>query len=114
MQTLCVSVIFAEHSFRDNPRNTQCSNATAIDCMYSGLQLRSKIPYSVVPHGSGSVPVSWENGDPPKWGPRVPIFLGIWGPGSPLSWENGDPWSPFSREYGDPLVKMGTPSITDG
>ena len=24
-------VIFAEHSFRDNPRNTQCSNATAID-----------------------------------------------------------------------------------
>ena len=32
MQALCVSVIFAEHSFCDNPRNTQCSNATAIDC----------------------------------------------------------------------------------
>ena len=32
MQALHVSVIFAEHSFRDNPRNTQCSNATAIDC----------------------------------------------------------------------------------
>ena len=28
MQALCVSVIFAEHSFCDNPRNTQCSNAT--------------------------------------------------------------------------------------
>ena len=32
MKALCVSVIFSEHSFRDNPRNTQCSNATAIDC----------------------------------------------------------------------------------
>ena len=32
MQTLCVSVIFAEHSFRQNPRNMQCSNATAVDC----------------------------------------------------------------------------------
>ena len=32
MQALCVSVILAEHSFRDNPRNTQCSNATEIDC----------------------------------------------------------------------------------
>ena len=31
------------------------------------------------------IPVSWENGDPPKWGPGVPIFPGIWGPGSPLS-----------------------------
>ena len=38
MQALCVSVIFSEHSFRDNPRNTQCSNATAIDCR---LQTRS-------------------------------------------------------------------------
>ena len=32
MQALCVIVIFSEHSFRDNSRNTQCSNATAIDC----------------------------------------------------------------------------------
>ena len=32
MQSLCVSVIIVEHSFRDNPRNTQRSNATAIDC----------------------------------------------------------------------------------
>ena len=32
-------------------------------------------------------PVSWEYGDPPKWGPRVPIFPGVWGPFS----ENGDP-----------------------
>ena len=32
MQALRVSVIFAEHSFRDNPRNPQCSNATVIDC----------------------------------------------------------------------------------
>ena len=31
MQTLCVSFIVAEHSFRDNLHNTQCSNATAID-----------------------------------------------------------------------------------
>ena len=32
MQTLCVRVIFAEHSFREYPHNTQCSNATEIDC----------------------------------------------------------------------------------
>ena len=36
-------------------------------------------------------PVSCENGDPPKWGSRVPILLGKWGPGSL-----------YSREYGDP------------
>ena len=30
-------------------------------------------------------PVSWENGDPLKWGPRVPILPGRWGPGSPFS-----------------------------
>ena len=36
MQALCVSVIFAEHSFRDSPRNTQCSNATAIDSIRGG------------------------------------------------------------------------------
>ena len=34
--------------------------------------------------------------------------------GFPLSWKYEDPGSPFSREYGDPLVKMGTPSMTDG
>ena len=28
MQALCVSVILAEHSFCENPRNMQCSNAT--------------------------------------------------------------------------------------
>ena len=38
VQALCVSVIFAEHSFRDNPRNTQCSNATAIDCNVTSLR----------------------------------------------------------------------------
>ena len=63
----------------------------------------------VRPKKNSPVPVSWENGDPPKWGPGVPIFPGIWGPGSPLSWENGDPGSPFSREYGDPLSENGDP-----
>ena len=57
----------------------------------------------------GEVPVSWENGDLPKWGPGVPIFPGVLGPGSPFSWENGDPWSQFSQEYGDPLSKNGDP-----
>ena len=33
MQALCMSVILEEHSFRDNPRNTQYSNATEIDCI---------------------------------------------------------------------------------
>ena len=28
---LCVSLIFAEHSFHENPRNTQCLNGTEID-----------------------------------------------------------------------------------
>ena len=37
MQALCVSVIFAEHSFCENPRNTECSNATEIDCTGSVL-----------------------------------------------------------------------------
>ena len=33
MKALCVSVILIlQNSFRDNPHNTQCSNATAIDC----------------------------------------------------------------------------------
>ncbi len=43
-------------------------------------------------------PVSWENGDPLKWGPRVPILLGKWGPRVPIfpgnwgpPWKNGDP-----------------------
>ena len=74
-------------------------------------------------------PVSWENGDPLKWGPpkmgtpgphfsgrmgtRVPIFPVKWGPGSPSSQENGDPGSPFYREDGDPIGKMGTPSVAD-
>ena len=35
MQALCVSVIFVEHSFHDDPRNTQTSNTTAIDCTLS-------------------------------------------------------------------------------
>ena len=39
VKALCVSVIFAEHSFRDKPRNTQCSNATAIDCMYNSVRV---------------------------------------------------------------------------
>ena len=40
MQALFVSVILPEHSFRDNPRNTQCSNATEISyfTVTSGLQ----------------------------------------------------------------------------
>ena len=38
MQALCVSVIFAEHSFRDNLRNTRCSNATAINCRNQRFQ----------------------------------------------------------------------------
>ena len=28
---LCVSLIFAEHSFHENPRNTQCLNGKEID-----------------------------------------------------------------------------------
>ena len=32
MQALRVSVIFAEYSFRESPCNTQCSNATEINC----------------------------------------------------------------------------------
>ena len=56
-------------------------------------------------------PVSWENGDPLKWGPRVPIFPGEWGPGSPSFQENGDLGSPFYREDGDPIGKIGTPSV---
>ena len=34
---------------------------------------------------SFEMPVSWENGDPLKWGPRVPISPGRWGPESPFS-----------------------------
>ena len=30
-------------------------------------------------------PVSSENGDPPKWGPQVSIFIWNWGPGSLIS-----------------------------
>ena len=54
MQALCVSVIFAEHSFRDNPRNTQCSNAAAIDCMPS-LLLQQDTIYGRVKDEGGSL-----------------------------------------------------------
>ena len=57
-------------------------------------------------------PVSCENGDPPKWGSRVPILLGKWGPGSLYSREYGDPGPyipgsmgtrvPIFPGYGDP------------
>ena len=70
-------------------------------------------------HSDHAGPVSWENGDPLKWGPRVPILPGEWGPGSPSSngdpsfQENGDPGSPFYREDGDSIGKMGTPGVAD-
>ena len=34
---------------------------------------------------TGYYPVSYENRDPPNWGPRVPIFIEKWGPGSLFS-----------------------------
>ena len=42
---------------------------------------------------------------PGKMGTRVPIF--------PSSQENGDPGSPFYCKDGDPIGKMGTPSVAD-
>ena len=59
-------------------------------------------------------PVSWENGDPPKWGPGVPIFPGVWGPGPHFPGKMGTPGPHFPRSMGTPSVKMGTPSMTDG
>ena len=59
MQALHVSVIFAEHSFRDNPRNTQCSNATAIDCR---LQTRPSLSRSVWLRQTKCVPCEQRGG----------------------------------------------------
>ena len=43
------------------------------------------------------LPVSCENGDPPNWGPHVPILMEKWGPGSIFAGN----WGP-SHENGDP------------
>ena len=69
-----------------------------------------------------------------EWGHWLLIFPGEWGPWSYITkrmgtldphflrrmgtlvlyyQENGDTGSPFSRKYGDPLVKMGTPCMAD-
>ena len=36
------------------------------------VQSGQRIRYA---HAAGAGQVSYENGDPPKWGPRVPIFI---------------------------------------
>jgi len=52
--------------------------------------------------------VSWENGDPLKWEPRVPIFWEYGGdPGPYFFWKMGTPaWVPI-------FVIMETPHLTD-
>ena len=77
--------------------------------LYRYVQHTALFSFFLQPIPTLCTPVSWENGDPPKWGPGGPIFPGVWGPGSPFSWENGDPGSPFSLEYGDPLSENGDP-----
>ena len=51
MQALCVSVILAEHSFRENPQNTQRSNATEINTTsLSSVQVGTCIPIAIAIH----------------------------------------------------------------
>ena len=40
------------------------------------------------------------------WGPRVPVLIEIWGPGSLISYENGDPGSP---KWGVPIFTRHRP-----
>ena len=54
-------------------------------------------------------PLSWENGDTPKNGDPHPHFTGNMGMGIPIFPVKWGPGSPFYREYGDPLVKIGIP-----
>ena len=59
-------------------------------------------------------PVSGKYRDPQLWGPRVPIFTWIWGPGSPYSHKYRDPGPYIFCEYRDPIIDLETPWIWHG
>ena len=54
-------------------------------------------------------PVSYENRDPPNWGPWVPIFIEKWGPGSLFSYDFRDPWVPIFIGFWGPSYENGDP-----